>query len=247
MSSVPSAGDLYDWEVAEVARRGDDDVRWLAGLAGTGAVLELACGTGRLAAPLVESGATVVGLDLDADMLRVAARRPGVHLVRGDMRRFAFAASFDVVALAYNGLQLLHDDGDRLACLRCAVAHLAPAGVVALEVTDFLAGVVRASVPPERLGVGTVAGRPVALRGGLEHDLERRLTRYLRRFDIGDGDAGEDTITTVDHDIVLYSFAPGEIEDLLARAGLAGTPEAVGTAGTRWVASRLGHPREPGG
>lgn len=243
MSSVPSAGDLYDWEVAEVARRGDDDVRWLAGLAGSGRVLELACGTGRLGGPLVERGATVVGLDLDPDMLLVAARRPGVHLVRGDMRRFAFATAFDVVVLAYNGLQLLLDDDDRLACLRCAAAHLAPAGVMALEVTDLLGGVLQTSVDLEPIGAGVVAGRPVVLHGGLEHDLQRRRTRYRRRFAVGGGTDA----TTVDHDVVLYSFMPGEMEDLLGRAGLAGTPEAVGTAGTRWVASRLGHPREPGG
>lgn len=243
MSSAPSAADLYDWEVAEVARRGDEDVRWLTDLAGTGAVLELACGTGRLAAPLAGAGATVVGLDLDGEMLRAAARHRALHLVRADMRRFAFAASFDVVVLAYNALQLLLDENDRLACLRCAAAHLAPAGVVALEVTDFLQDVVQVSVDPEPIGTGVVTGRPVVLHGGLEHDLHGRITRYRRRFVLGHGTDA----TTVDHDVALYSLAPGEMEDLLARAGLVGTPDAVGTAGTRWVASRLGHPREPGG
>jgi SAM-dependent methyltransferase len=239
LSSVPSRGERYDWEVAAVAGRGDDDVRWLAGLVGTGTVLELACGTGRIARPLADRGATVVGLDIDPQMLAAATRHPRVHLVRGDMRRFAFAARFDVVAIPYNGLQLLLDDADRLACLRCAAGHLAEGGVVAFEVTDFLDGVTRMSVPHEPLGAGTVAGVDVVLHGGLDHDVDRRVTRYRRRF-LVQGHA-------VDDDVALYSFAAGEIEDLLQRSGLSGRASPVGTAVTRWVADRLGHPREPGG
>ena len=155
------------------------------------------------------------------------------------MRRFAFAARFDVVAIPYNGLQLLLDDADRLACVRCAAAHLAPGGVLALEVTDFLDGVTSPWVAHEPIGSGTVAGRSVVLHGGLDHDMARRVTRYRRRFVI-EG-------RTIDDDVSLYSFPPGGMEDLFARAGLAGTAWRHGTAVTRWVAGRLGHPREPGG
>ena len=50
--------------------------RYLAGRTGTGPVLELGVGTGRLAQPLVEAGLRVVGLDASAAMLaHCAARR----------------------------------------------------------------------------------------------------------------------------------------------------------------------------
>ena len=243
MSSDPSLGELYDWEVAAVAGRGDEDVRWLTGLAGQRRVLELACGTGRVAVPLARAGATVVGLDRDQTMLAAVPAHPRLRLVRADMRAFAFATGFDLIALPYNALQLLLRDEDRLACLGCARKHLAPGGIVALEVTDFLHDVVQTSVPREPVGAGTVAGRPVELHGGLDHDLDRRVTHYRRRFVIG----GDAVGVTVDHDVSLYSFRPGEMEDLLTRAGLAGRAEPVRTAVTRWVAGRLGDPREPGG
>ena len=238
---MPSRAELYDWEVAAVARRGDEDVEWLAQLVAGRSMLELACGTGRVAVPVADTGAFVVGLDLDAEMLAAVPPHPRLLVLRGDMRRFALARRFDVVAIAYNGLQLLLDDADRLACLRCARDHLAPAGVVALEVTDLLDGVTRPSVPHEPIGSGTVAGRAVTLLGGLDHDTGRRVTHYRRRFIVEDGER------CLDDDVSLYSFAPGELEDLLARAGLHGEPQTARTAVTRWVAGRLGHPREPGG
>src|SRR5918911_1265581 len=85
---------FYDWENARtVARR---DVRFWTSLAARqpGLTLELGCGTGRLALPLLRSGARVVGVDRSEAMLgraRRKARRAGLapraRFVRGDIRR----------------------------------------------------------------------------------------------------------------------------------------------------------------
>ncbi len=200
-----SPAELYDWELAHVAGRWHQDLASYAAVAARtgGPVLELACGTGRLTAPL---GA--VGLDVDADMLAGARRRGVRRLVRADMRRFALAQRFALVALPYNSLQLLVDDADAVACLRCAVSHLAPGGMLALEVTDFQAGAVRASVGVELLG----RADGVTLHGALEHDFSRRLTTYHRRFEEG----GE---TRVDH-VMLRCLDWAELERLLERACL---------------------------
>ena len=99
-----------------------------------GPVLELACGTGRLSVPLAEGGVRLVGLDIDPAMLvaaRARARRSSWPLLlAADMRRFALAASFAVVVVAYNSIQLLTDPADAVDCLRAAAAHLSPDGVV---------------------------------------------------------------------------------------------------------------------
>jgi SAM-dependent methyltransferase len=62
-------------------------------------VLELGCGTGRIALPLGRAGVTLVGIDRSDAMLARArarlkrARMPGrVQLVRGDIRHLPFAA-----------------------------------------------------------------------------------------------------------------------------------------------------------
>ncbi len=200
-----SPAELYDWELAHVAGRWDQDLVWYLDLAvGTGGpVLELACGTGRLTERL---GA--VGLDIDPDMLAVARRRGVRHLVRADMRRFALAQRFARVALPYNSLQVLVEDDDAVACLRCAVSHLAPGGVLALEVTDFQHGALRDSVGWELLA----RADGVTLHGALTNDRARRVSTYHRRFE-------EDGETRVDQ-VRLRCLDRAELEGLLERAGL---------------------------
>jgi SAM-dependent methyltransferase len=203
---VRSRAERYDWELAQVAGRQDQDLESYSELAQStgGPVLELGCGTGRLTVPL---GA--VGLDIDADMLAVARRRGARQLVRADMRRFALARRFGLVAIPYNSLQLLLSDDDRVSCLRCAVRHLSPAGVVALEVTDFQQGAVRTWVAPELLA----SAEGLTLHGGLVHDLARRVTTYHRRFQEGGR-------WLVDH-AELRSLDRAELLALLDRADLA--------------------------
>jgi SAM-dependent methyltransferase len=64
---------------------------WLSqARAGDGPVLELGCGTGKLAIPLAEAGFSVTGLDNSPALLAFAAGRSDkVRWVEGDMRRFA--------------------------------------------------------------------------------------------------------------------------------------------------------------
>ena len=200
-----SPAELYDWELAHVAGRLDQDVAFYRALAARigGPVLELACGTGRLTVPL---GA--VGLDLDAGMLARARRRGARALVQADMRRFALGRRFGVVAIAYNSLQLLLGDAAVLSCLRCAAGHLAPDGVLALEVADFQVGAVRRHAGPELLA----SAEGVTLVGALEHDLAGRVTTYHRRFE----EAGD---VRVDH-VRLRCLGRAELERLLAASGL---------------------------
>ena len=198
-----SRAELYDWEVAHVARRGDLDFYAALAERTGGPVLELGCGTGRLTLPL-----DAVGLDLDPEMLAVARARGARRLVRADMRRFFFRARFNLVVIAYNTLQLLLDEEDRVDCLRCAAAHMAPHGLVALEVTDFQAGATVRTVEPELL---TSAGG-VTLYGGLVHDFGRRVTTYYSSFE----EAGQ---TRMDH-VRLRCLNRSELESLLGAAGL---------------------------
>jgi SAM-dependent methyltransferase len=207
---VRSPAELYDWELAHVASRHQQDLPFYLALADAagGAVLELACGTGRLTAPLAAAGLQVVGLDIEAEMLAVARRRGARRLVQADMCRFHLHTRFDLVAIPYNSLQLLVREEDMVSCLARAVSHLRPGGLVALEVTDFQEGAVRTEVPLELLAVED----GVVLHGGLTHDLGRRRTTYHRRFQ-------QHGSTWVD-EVTLRSFRQDELEQVLGAAGL---------------------------
>jgi SAM-dependent methyltransferase len=220
---------LYDWECAHVLGRTDQDVGFWLDLAraAAGPCLELACGTGRVTAPLAAAGVDLVGLDRDPAMLAVASqRRSGARLVVGDMRRFALHRCFGTVLIPYNSLQLLTDPNDQKVCLATAAAHLAEGGVVGLEVTDFQAGATRTFVAEDVLHQDA----EITLIGSLTHDLEDRISFYRRRF-VGPG-------WVMDDEVAIRSMNPDELGDLLARSGL--TPRSWWQQGsvTRVVAAR---------
>src|SRR5512144_3310525 len=88
---------FYDWENARTLGRRDVPFwRNLAVHAG-GPVLELGCGTGRIALPLGRAGAHVVGIDRsDAMLVRARARvkraamAGRIDLIRADIRHLPF-------------------------------------------------------------------------------------------------------------------------------------------------------------
>lgn len=101
-------------------------------------VLELACGTGRLALALAREGFEVWGLDNSPAMLHIFAEKlkreakalqKRVRLTLADMREFAFARRFPLVILAFRTFQHLETKDDQLRALRSARRHLAPSGV----------------------------------------------------------------------------------------------------------------------
>ncbi len=182
-------------------------------------VLELACGTGRLTLALAAAGIHIVGVDHDPVMLAAARRRQREEqnhswplLVAADMRRFSLARRFQLVFVGYNSIQLLTEPGAMVECLIQARAHLAPGGLLGLEVTDFQAG--GADGPEDGhapVALGEAEG--IRLSGTLTHDLQRRTSRYRRLFE-GDGwrSASE---------VVVRSLDRAELEGILDEARLA--------------------------
>jgi ubiquinone/menaquinone biosynthesis C-methylase UbiE len=116
-----------------------DDLVRLADVRFGERVLEVACGTGavtRSAAELVGAGGRVVGIDVDARMLRLArsaARGPGapIEWEEGSATAIPFAGGIFDVVFCQQGLQLF---SDRPAALREMRRVLAPDGRLALSV-----------------------------------------------------------------------------------------------------------------
>ena len=116
---------FYDWENARTLGRRDVPFWRTSALTADGPVLELGCGTGRIAAPLGRAGVHVVGLDRSYPMLALARRRIGrahlvgqVGLIRGDITAVPFSDSVFAMAMApYGVLQSLLRERDLAATL----------------------------------------------------------------------------------------------------------------------------------
>jgi ubiquinone/menaquinone biosynthesis C-methylase UbiE len=125
------------------AHRLDDVPFWQNAAASSRHVLELGCGTGRIAVPIAASGADagrqVIGIDANQSMLdqgQRKARAAGVdiHYILGDMRSFELGRDdIDLAILSFNTINVLISLDDALACLRCTRRHLAPTGRLIID------------------------------------------------------------------------------------------------------------------
>jgi SAM-dependent methyltransferase len=107
--------------------------------AGGGEVLDLGCGTGRVALHLARRGHPVVGLDVDVELLAALSARASelpVTTVHADARDFELNRPVPVALAPMQTLQLLDGAEDRAACLRCVAAHLEPGGHFAAAILE---------------------------------------------------------------------------------------------------------------
>jgi SAM-dependent methyltransferase len=92
-------------------------------------ILDLGCGTGRIARQLVERGFAVVGVDQSAEMLQHAGGFPTVH---APIAGLDLGRHFDAVLLASH-LVNTPADTERQAILATAARHLAADGLLLAE------------------------------------------------------------------------------------------------------------------
>ncbi|SEN98396.1 Methyltransferase domain-containing protein [Actinacidiphila rubida] len=114
----------------------------LAELAGDGAALELAVGTGRIALPLARRGVPVHGIDMSRAMVARMRAKPGgedIGVSLGDFTTTTVDTSpggrpFSLAYLVFNTIMNLTSQDAQVACFRNAAAHLAPGGCFVVEV-----------------------------------------------------------------------------------------------------------------
>ena len=108
----------------------------LASLAGGGAALEFAIGTGRVAIPLSERGVPVTGIELSrpmVDQLRTKVDAETIPVVLGDMSSTTAPGSYTLVYLVFNTIANLLEQSEQVACFRNAARHLSPGGRFVIE------------------------------------------------------------------------------------------------------------------
>ena len=187
-----------------------------------GPVLDLGCGTGRVALDLARHGHAVTGLDSDAELVReltARARRLGMKVdgVVADARCFSLPSRFGVAIAPMQVVQLLGGSDGRTAALERVRRHLLPGGVLAVALADpFTAEGADDPLPPlpdvrEEDG-WVLSSQPVAVTpatGGVV------ITR-LRQLVSPSGELTEEMA-----DVHLDRVSADELESEAAAAGLA--------------------------
>jgi SAM-dependent methyltransferase len=141
--------EIYDARAASIIAgssvEGDIDFyRSLAGETG-GPVLDVGCGTGRVAVALAADGHEVVGIDMSAPMLRLAEQRREalpdevagrLSFQQADMATLALGRDFPLIVTPSRVFQfMLTSDAQRQA-LAALGAHLRPNGRLVLDLFD---------------------------------------------------------------------------------------------------------------
>ncbi len=103
-----------------------------------GPILELACGTGRVALPLARAGLDVDGLDLSPSMLKRAqekARSENLKIgwIQGDARNFQAGRKYGLIFIAYDSFLYLYDFESQKSFFDSVKAHLLPGGILILD------------------------------------------------------------------------------------------------------------------
>lgn len=170
-------------------------------------MVELACGTGRIAVPVARAGVHVIGVDASAGMLEVArdfVRAEGVEalvdLRLGDLREPPVTERVPLVLIPFRSLLHMTTEIDRLRALAAANELLVPGGRLVFDV-----------FAPSREDVEDTHGRWIEREPGIFERADwdestRTLTLSVRR--------GEAAST-----MELAWLSPPEWRMLLDRAG----------------------------
>lgn len=107
-----------------------------------GRTLELGCGTGRVLIPTAISGCEITGLDLSPYMLAKCQEKLDkepkkvqgwVRLIEASMTDFETGETYSLVTIPFRAFQHLIPVEEQQACLECAHRHLAPGGLLILN------------------------------------------------------------------------------------------------------------------
>jgi SAM-dependent methyltransferase len=139
VSGLEALQDPVVWHDVECGSYAADLALWeeLSDAAG-GPILELGCGTGRVALHLARRGYRVTAIDSDAALvgaLRQRAEGLPVRAEQDNAATFSLAERFALILAPMQLIQLLPHQASA-ECLRAAVAHLQPGGVLALAIVE---------------------------------------------------------------------------------------------------------------
>jgi len=193
-------------------------------------ILDIACGTGRVALRLAQTGVRVVGMDLAPDMLTVAQQKtqglPNVRWVQADMRSFDLGEQFGLVIIPVHSFQFMLNPQDQMDCLKAIRRHLLPGGLLVVhcdQIDHTWMGEIRPEKNPpfEAAGIDIHPQTGARMRTQLKWVYERSTqtaTLYKAWEELGEEDTVINRLELEPMPMhVVFRF---EMEHLLCRAGL---------------------------
>jgi SAM-dependent methyltransferase len=209
-----------------------DTVELLAQLAGSGPVLELGIGTGRIALPLQARGVEVIGIDGSEAMVAQLRSKPGgqhIPVTIGDFSQVPVEGSFSLIYLAAGTFFELPSQQAQLDCFTNATRRLAPDGLFVFD----------ANLPETLFATQSTNGQALATDGDQlivrYRQLDPAAQRYTSHYVIIDDGATR-------HLKVAFRYAaPGELDLMAHLAGLRLKERLGGWSGTQFTRSSAYH------
>ena len=159
-SNLYTNGALY-YE-RDLAERSSEDLPFYLDLVKSlqpNSILEMACGTGRLTLPLIETGYKVTAFDHSPAMLSIlknrlrylpAILRRNLELSEDNLISFASSRKYDLILIPFRSLMMLKQE-QILACFQICLAHLNPKGSLVFDLVKAPIDDAFALVTNERL------------------------------------------------------------------------------------------------
>lgn len=192
-------------------------------------ILEVGCGTGRIAIRLAQQGYFVTGLDNSQSMLNRARQKgegiANVRWVMADMQSFELGELYDLAIIPGHSFQFMASPESQLECLACIKAHLKSGGKLVVHVNhddlQWLAGLPREpGLKFEFVGEHLVPGSDHFLRHSQSWSYDRltqtAISVNLREEMSADGKMIQ---SWKSEPARLHCFFPAEIYHLMHRAG----------------------------
>lgn len=203
----------------------------LAALAGGGAALEFALGTGRVAIPLHQRGVPVTGIELSEAMVAEFRAKPDaarIQVVVGDMTSTVVPGPFSLVYLVYNTISNVLTQAAQVEVFRNAARHLNPGGrfVIELWVPDLR------RLPPGREAT-VFASAPGYVGLDTVDPLNQIVVSHHFRF----GEGREATLFRSPHRYIW----PAELDLMAQLAGFALESRHADWAGSAFTAESTSH------
>jgi SAM-dependent methyltransferase len=102
-----------------------------------GSILEVGCGTGRVALQLAQEGVPITGMDYSPIMLNAARQKSqgvsNVRWVEGDMQAFDLGQRFELIIIPGHSFQFMLNPASQMACLDCIHRHLRADGSMVIH------------------------------------------------------------------------------------------------------------------
>jgi len=150
----------------------------LKDLAGSGPVLELGIGTGRIALPLLSRGVDIHGIDASESMVAKLKAKPGGERIPVSVGNFAeldVVGTYSLVFVVFNTFFTLASQEEQVACFENVARRLQPGGLFVIEA--FVPDLTRFS-HDQVTEVRRIGAREVMLEASLHDKLNQRTLSH---------------------------------------------------------------------